>query len=190
MPERTVAWDIDDCVIATNLNNVFGTPVDVAGIISMQGTVRVKSGEQPGDGGIYSVVSKIIGGTLTFSFADLQSWDVLGILTGRSAESSGSPAALALPLDTRQFPFFALSGRTQLDDGLGELHIFMPKIKITSDFQFGLADNAFVVPEFQGTFIPAPNITRAGKPVVIVPVRYSSTVATNIPPTGLPLIVA
>lgn len=191
MPTRTVAWDIDKAVIASlNSSDVPQSLVNVNGVVSVQAEVRVKSGEQAGDGSIYSVVSKAIGGTLTFQFADLQGFEVMEILTGQAPESSGSPQGLTQVLTSKQFPYFYLGGKTLLDDGTGNLHVHVLKAKITGNFSIGLADGAFVVPQFQCTFVPSTYVKRGGRNALIVPIRYATDVDFAIPPTSLPLVVA
>jgi hypothetical protein len=188
---RTVAWDIEDAIIApVDVNDEPGDAVPVNGIVSVQAEIRVKSGEQPGDGQIYSVLAKAIAATLTFQFADMQGFETIEVLTGLPPESSGSPQALALPITGRQYPFFMIAGKTFIDDGVGNFHIWVLKCKITSNFSIGLADGAFVVPQFTATGVPSSYIRRGGRNVIALPVRYPTDVALAIPPTSVPLVVA
>jgi hypothetical protein len=188
--ERTVAWDIDSMVLATLTGDSPGTAVVAKGAVSAQLEARMKSGEQPGDGGLYSVVSKMMSGTLTLSFADWQDFSVVQILTGFPPESSGSPQGLALPLGGKPFPYFYCAAKTFLDDGVGNFHVHMLKCKITGNFQIGIADNAFVIPSFTATLVSSGYIKRAGKNQFGVVVRYPTDVALAVPPTSVPLIVA
>lgn len=190
MPTRTVAWDIDDAIIAAvDGNDEPGDAIPVNGIVSVGAELRIKSGEQPGDGQIYSVVSKAIAATLTFSFADWQDFSVIEALTGLPPESSGSPQALTMPITGRQFPFFMIAGKTFLDDGVGNFHIWLFKCKITSNFAIGLTDAGFVVPQFTATAVPSTYIQRGGRNVIALPVRYPTDVDLEIPPVSVPLVV-
>jgi hypothetical protein len=191
MPTRTVAWDIEDAIIApVDVDDNPGTAVPVEGIVSIQAEIRVKSGEQPGDGQVYSVLSKITAASLQMSMGDLQGFEVIEVLTGQPPESSGSPQALLNPMTGRQFPFFLIAGKTFIDDGVGNFHVWVLKAKITSNFSIGLADGAFVVPQFTATAIPSRYVKRQGRNVVVLPIRYPSDVALAIPPVSVPLIRA
>lgn len=188
MPLRTVAWDIEDAIIApVDADDNPGTAVPIEGIVSIQAEVRVKSGEQPGDGAIYSVVSKSVGANLTLQMADLQDFGVIATMTGQPAESSGSPLVYTNPVTTRQYPYFLIAGKTFLDDGVGSFHVWVLKAKITGNFALGLADGAFVVPQFTATAVPSLYMTRQTRKVIIFPARYTTDVALAIPPTGIPL---
>lgn len=191
MPVRTVAWDIEDGILApVDVDDQPGTAVPIDGIVSIQAEVRIKSGEQPGDGQIYSVMSKAIAATLTVQFADLQDFAVIAAMTGQPAESSGSPYVYTNPVTGRQFPFFMIAGKTFIDDGTGNFHIWVLKAKITGNFSIGLADGAFVVPQFTATAVPSRYMTRQSRNVIMLPVRYTTDVALAIPPTGVPLVRA
>jgi len=191
MPTRTVAWDIEDAIIApVDVDDTPGTAVPIEGIVSIQAEVRVKSGEQPGDGQIYSVMAKAIAATLTVQFADLQDFSVIATMTGQPAESSGSPLVHTNPVTGKQYPFFLIAGKTFLDDATGTFHVWVLKAKITGNFSIGIADNAFVVPQFQATAVPSNYITRQGRKVILFPARYTTDVALAIPPTGIPLLRA
>jgi hypothetical protein len=191
MPTRTLAWDIDSMIIAAlNSSDVPQTPVTVRGAVSMQAEVRVKSGEQPGDGGIYGVASKPVAVTMTIQFADLQAFEPIEVMTGIAPESSGSPQALTQVVNSKPYPFFYMAGKTFLDDGIGSLHILVLKAKITGNFSIGLADGAFVVPQFTATAVLSQYIQRGGRNTLMLPVRYPSDVALAIPPTSVPLVVA
>lgn len=189
MPTRTVPWDIDSMIVAPidPVTDAPGTAVVCRGTVSSSVEVRVKSGEQPGDGGIYAVVSKNIGGTFVGQFADLQDYSVLAVMMGLDPESSGNPNALILPHTTKPFPYFYGAARTYLEDGVGTFHMLMLKMKITSNFSYNIADGGFVLPQFTCTMVPSNYITRNGKPVITVPVRYAADVALAIPPVSVPL---
>lgn len=185
---RTVAWDIDQAAIAVNNGDgTFGTVLGLRGIVTLTFNVRVKSAEQMGGGQIFSVMSKVIGGGGTISFADHQEFAVMSILTGAARESSGS-TIISQALGGEYMPWFALWGRTYLEDAVGTYEIFVPRVKITSDFAVGFADNAFVIPEIQFTAVPDPNVTRSSVPKVLVQGRRSAAVAvTTFPPIGMPV---
>ena len=182
----TVPWDIDEMVICSNINNVFGAIYTMQGAVKGTLEARVKSGEQMGGGGIYSVVSKMIGGTVTLQVADMQGFDALPILLGGDQESSDDEDIIVFPFGEKPIPFFSMATKTFLDDGEGNFVIFVPKLKITGNFTYSIADNEFSVPEFTATAVKS-HITRAGKKKFAFPMRYSADTALTIPPTGLAL---
>lgn len=189
---RTVAWDINDAVIAANNGDgTFGSPVNVQGVVSVSITVNIKSGEQMGDGGVYSVLSKATKGTVKFQFADQQSFAVLQIIRNKTKGIYGSnPTVHHMGIGLEPFPYFALAGQTYQDDGSETFNLFMPKIKVTSDFDFAIAENSFVLPEFTCTAVADSNWTRAGIPQIVFPFEYPDATALTIPPTNLPKVVA
>jgi hypothetical protein len=194
MPQdtRTVAWDINNAVIAANNGDgTFGSAIDVKGVVSVAVTINIKSGEQMGDGGVYSVLSKATKGTVKFQFADQQSFAVLQVIRNKTKGIYGSnPTVQHMGIGTEQFPYFALAGQTYQDDGTETFNVFMPNIKVTSDFDFAIAENSFVLPEFTCTAVPDSNWTRAGFPQIAILFEYPDSTALTIPPTNLPKVVA
>jgi len=183
---RTVAWDIDEMVICSNINGVFGPIYTVLGPVSGQLEAEMKSGRQMGGGSVYSVVSKMIAGNVTLQFADAQGFDALPILLGGDQESSDGEDIVAFPFGGAHTPFFAMAVKTFLDDGIGNFVIFVPKLKVTGNFTYAVRDNEFSVPEFTATAVSS-HITRGGKRQFAFPMRYTVDTALTIPPTGLAL---
>jgi hypothetical protein len=186
---RTVAWDIESMIVAPlTSGDTPGTGIQVAGAVSASLEARIKSGEQPGDGGLYAVVAKMIGGTVTMQFTDLQGYEVIQAMTGWIPESSGTPQGLALPMGDKPFGYFYAAAKTSLDDGAGNLHMLLLKGKITGNFTLNVADGGFVVPQFTATLVRSNYIKRNGRGIFALPVRYASDVALAIPPTSVPLV--
>ncbi len=189
---RTVAWDIEDAVVALNNGDgTFGSVVNVKGVIQLRTTFNIKSGEQAGDGSVYSVVSKAIKATTVFSFADQQQFAVLEVLRNKTKGNYGStPNVRHMGIGSEVFPYFALCGQAYQDDGAETFNIIIPRMKITSDFEFAFADNSFIIPEFTCTAVPDAYWTRGGRPQIAVLWEYEDATALTIPPTNVPLVVA
>lgn len=188
---RTVVWDIEDAVVALNNGDgTFGTPVNVKGVVSLNLTFNVKTGEQNGDGNVYSVVSKATKASISFSFADQQQFAVLEVLRNKTKGNYGStPNVRHMGIGSEPFPYFALCGQAYQDDGAETFNVLLPKVKITGDFSFAFADGAFIVPEFPCTAIADEYWTRSGKPQIGILWEYEDATALTIPPTNVPKVV-
>jgi hypothetical protein len=183
---RIVAWDIDSAVIATNNGDgTWGTNYPVKGVISVQMELEMKSGEQPGDGILYAILSKVYAGNGTFQFVNQENFSVIASIIGSTVESSGGDFT---NLFGRNYaPYFSLCGRTYLDDAVGDYQIWIPKLKVTEGFSIGIADNEFVLPEFTARAVVDEYVTRNSVPQIAVLRANAVARAAQIPMLGVAL---
>lgn len=130
--------------------NSYGTAHSVLGAQNMGVTIVYESDEARGDDAVLDRHSKIISVTVTMQEAtvDLSLWS---ILTGATLISSAAYYDVMHEEDD-ETPYVALAGRIVGSGGNGDLHIFIPKAKISASPQFNATQDAYVFPsyEFQG----------------------------------------
>jgi hypothetical protein len=184
---RTVAWDIEDAKMAiNNLNGTWGTNYDIPGVVSVQMEVEVKSGEQPGDGILYAVRSKVYAGTATVQFADLNSFQQFEVMMNQNRESSGDDMVFHQGQGDN-FGYFSICGQTFIE-GTGDFQIWVPRLIITENYSIGIADGEFVVPEISCRAIVEQYVTRnSGKPRLYFLRRNGTARDTQIPMLGVAL---
>ena len=189
---RTVVFGLKQAVIAlNNLNGTWGTPIRVKGVVSASVTNRTESGEQMGDDGVYSVIGKSLAATVQLTFADLQGFDVISVMTGNVVTTTSSNTKHMGMSAGDYYPYFSMCAQATMDDGIQLFNLWIPKMKITSDFNYDMQNGSFIVPAFSCTAIGDEFVTRRSRPVIVLPFEYSvNNIALTIPPTNVPLVVA
>lgn len=140
MSDRPITFGIADALIATwNGTGEYGDAIDVPHINMMNATVRVLSAEGTGDDRIVAVASRIIAGTVQMRMTAVP-LNVLEIIYGVDLVSVGADATLTetLPIMAGQrLPWFGVVGQGLEEESLGDILMFAPKCKVTSDIQLG-----------------------------------------------------
>lgn len=130
--------------------NSYGTAHAVKGAQNMGVTIVYETDEARGDDAVLDRHSKPISVTVTMQEAtvDLSLWS---ILTGGTLISSADYYDV-MHAEDDETPYVALAGRIVGSGGVGDLHIFIPKAKISASPQFNATQDAYVFPsyEFQG----------------------------------------
>lgn len=151
--DHLITYTITDLkVIAYSGGTLGSTLVDLPGIRSCQITVGNEAVELRGDNRVLSVVDQ--GNTLEWQFEaggmDLEALEV--ILGGTAADTGVSPAEIrTLQIDGDDpRPYFGFVGVAPADDGVGDLHIFVPKAKATGNFEVTAQDQEFATPTISG----------------------------------------
>jgi hypothetical protein len=113
----------------------YGTVRDVYGKVSIQVDARLINAVREGDGKRLAAVTRIVGGTVTLEFAanNLQLFaDMLGLtysVTGSTPNQVGK-----LQFYNSSLPYFGFIAGADDDNGLeNAFHVWIPKLKITSD---------------------------------------------------------
>lgn len=126
----------DAKVAAYNGTDDYGTAVDVPSIQMLNTDIRVLSGELEGDDQITDSHAQVIGGMVRMRFGSL-SIAALEVLLGIDSSPSGSTPDQVDQLKISggdNMPYVGISGKIAATQGDGDLHVFIPKCKITSDF--------------------------------------------------------
>lgn len=129
----------------------YGTAYDLIAIDNFEITVNVASAELPGDGGIVDIFSRATKLTIKakFGFHDLAA---LSAITGQSLSSTASYDHIKL--DTIKMPYFGMAFEMEHSDGNGNTVVFIPKMKIVSDFvSFSAGQVAYVTNEVTATAV-------------------------------------
>lgn len=130
--------------------NSYGAVHTVLGAQNMGLTIVYETDEARGDDSVLDRYSKVISVTVTMQEAtvDLSLWS---ILTGATLLSNSDYYDVMHDEDD-ETPYVALAGRVVGSGGNGDLHVFVPKAKISNSPQFNATQDAYVFPsyEFQG----------------------------------------
>jgi hypothetical protein len=135
-----VTFGIQDCKVAPRDGvDDYGTAVDVPFIQMMNITMRVISAEGTGDDRIVAVASRVIAGQGQCRMQGVP-LAALAVITGMTLASEGTTPdeidTLPIVAGTR-LPAFGIVGQGLAEEGLGDLTLFVPNAKITSDVTLG-----------------------------------------------------
>lgn len=135
-----VTFGIQDAKVATRDGlNDYGTAVDVPYIQMMNVTMRVISAEGTGDDRIVAVASRVIAGQGQCRMQGV-SLEALEVVTGMTLAEEGDPPneikTLPIVAGTR-LPAFGIIGQGLEEEGMGDVLLFTPNAKITSDVTLG-----------------------------------------------------
>lgn len=144
-------FGVQDCKIATwNDSDDYEDEVDVPSVQMVGHTLQFTSAQLEGDDRITATASIAIGGQITFRFGSLNI-DALEVMLGQSPVSSDSAPNRVKQIKIaggNNMPYFGLCAQAVAAEGDGDTHIFIPKCKITDDFQIAQAEyGAFIIPE-------------------------------------------
>ncbi|MEM4406013.1 MAG: hypothetical protein QXS68_03115 [Candidatus Methanomethylicaceae archaeon] len=110
------------------------------------------------------------------------SLEALEVLTGKSIQSYGSAQggnrANLLKVDALNFPYFGICGKAVGAEG-GELHVFVPMVKIREGFTVSAEYGRFAIPEVTATAVPDPAI---GDNIIWL-IQYEQATNVSLPPT-------
>jgi len=181
-----LSYGLRDCKVAiNNLDGTFGTAVDVPSVALYVANLQTVNAQLEGDDSITATAARIISAQVTFRFgsADL---DLLAILTGQSVDNSGTTPNRRRQLDISalRLPYFGISGKADAEEGAGDNHIFVPKVKITEGFEIRLEYNTFAAPEITAVAVGDINFLDSGSLASIIQVvQYEALTAVALPPT-------
>ena len=130
--------------------NSYGPAYDIWGARDMSLTLEVESDQQEGDDVVLDRYTKIV--SVTFSFEQAATdLELIDILSGGTLVSGAAYEDLVIGEDDN-VPFVAMAGRVVASDAANDLHVFVPKAKISGGLQLQAQYGQYMVPsaEFQG----------------------------------------
>lgn len=172
----TYLFGIRDCKIAAwNNPENYGIEYDLDAISMMSVALNTISGTLEGDDEIKDVHAKVISATVRcrFAFTDL---NVYATLTGGTVVDS--PTVDRLAFDTSNLPYFALCAKIDHTSGLGDTHIFIPKMKVTEGFEISAEYGRYSTPELTMTAVREGSLWK-----VVNVLEHATAQAVTIPPT-------
>lgn len=155
---QTYHRGIRDLKVATWIGeNSYGTAYDVKGARNMSVTWVTESDELRGDDVVLDRYSNIVAVTVTIEQAAVD-LEVMDMLLGGTLESNADYEDLVIDENSTP-PFVALAGRIVGSGGTADLHILVPKAKISGNLELSAQLDTYMLPgaEFQGVYEGAVN---------------------------------
>jgi len=169
-------------IAAWNSTNNYGAAVDVPSVQMMGSILQVVSAQLEGDDTITATASRAIGGEVRLRFGSV-SMAALEVLLGNTSTASGVASTQQDHLKVQgadNMPYFGICGKALAEEGIGDLHVFLPKCRITSNVELAsLQYGQFAIPEMT---VQAVDDATYG---VINLVEHETAVAVAIPPTNI-----
>ncbi len=130
--------------------NSYGTAYDVLGAREMTVEWVMTSDMLEGDDVVLDRYSKVTSVTLRLSQASVD-LNVLDLLMGGTLVSNASYEDFFIG-ETDEVPYVAIAGRVVGSGGGSDLHLFIPKAKLSGNLQYQAQLNQYLIPgaEFQG----------------------------------------
>lgn len=137
-------------IAAWTAENNYGTAYDILGARNMSITWVMESDELRGDDVVLDRYSKIVSVTVNIEQAAVD-LAVIDMLMGGTLVSNASYEDLSMG-EADEVPFVALAGRVVGSGGLADLHIFVPKAKMSGNLELAAQLDTYMLPtaEFQG----------------------------------------
>lgn len=151
MASKTIHRGLRDLKLAAwTAENSYGTAMDVYGAREMTVELVVESDQLEGDDVVIDRYTKIIAVNFSWAMGSVD-LELLDVLIGGTLVSNGDYEDLRIGEDD-SVPYVAMAGRVVGSDAAHDLHIFVPKAKISGNVQYQAQYGAYMIPqaEFQG----------------------------------------
>ncbi len=160
----------------------YGTAVDVPSVQLYGAILSIVSAQLEGDDQITATAARAIGGESRLRFGSV-SIAALEILLGNVSVVSGvTPNAQdeLRVVGGDNMPYFGICGKALAEEGAGDLHVFLPKVRIMQDVELAtLQYGQFAIPELTVT-----GVTDASYGIINL-IEHETTVDVAIPPVGI-----
>lgn len=125
----------------------YGTEYLIRGARRMSVTLVVESDELRGDDVVLDRYTKIVSATVEVEEAtvDLTAYDMM---TGSTLVSNADYEDVKIS-ESEEVPYIAVAGRVVGSGGIGDLHIFLPKCKMSGNLALNAQLDTFVLPGAQ-----------------------------------------
>lgn len=176
-------FGLTDAKVATwNATDDYGTAVDIPSVQLMGAMLRILSAQLTGDDKITATAARAIGGESQVRFGSV-SIAALEVLLGNNSTSSGSSPNRQDHLKVSggdNMPYFGICGKALAEEGVGDLHVFLPKVKIISDVTLAQMEyGQFAIPELT---VDAVDDATYG---IINLIEHEAAAVIAIPPTNI-----
>lgn len=176
-------FGLNDCKIANWVaTNSYGTAVDVPSVQLMGAILRILSAQLEGDDQITATAARAIGGQSQLRFGSV-SIAALEVILGNASTPSATTPNQQDHLKVSggdNMPYFGICGKALAEEGTGDLHVFLPKVRVTSDITLAsLEYGAFAIPEFT---VEAVSDATFG---IINLIEHETAANVVIPPTNI-----
>lgn len=166
-------------VAAYNATNDYGTEVDVPSVQMMGAVLQQIAAQLEGDDSITDSGASAIGGEVRIRFGSV-SIAALEVILGNASTASGAVQDHLKVSGGDTMPYFGICGKVNATVGSGDLHIFLPKVKIMQDVELASAEyGQYIIPEMTAQAV---DDTTFG---IINLIEHSTVAAVAIPPTNI-----
>lgn len=181
-----VVAGLQDASVATWINTAgvtsYGALTDVMSVQVASTNLRVVTAELTGDDRITATMSRMIGGSINMRFAG-KLLEVLAVVLGYAPTVTGitpSRVQQMMLFGGKRSPYFGMIGQGLAEEGLGDMLVFIPKAKVTSDITLtSMGYGEFQVAEFTASAVDDQDYG------IINLIRRETTGAYTMPPAGI-----
>ena len=175
-------FGLEDVKIAVwNSAGSYGDEVDVPSVQMYGAILKIVSAQLEGDDQITASAARAVGGESRIRFGSV-SIAALEVLLGNDSTASGSTPTAQDELRMiggDNMPYFGICGKALAEEGSGDLHVFLPKVRIMQDVELAtLQYGQFAIPELT---VAAISDSSYG---IINLIEHETATTVVIPPTG------
>lgn len=180
-----LVYGLRDAKVAVNdLDGTFGTAIDVPSVQLFVSNLQTVNAQLEGDDRITASASRIISAQVQIRFGSID-LDILELITGGTLDESGSTPnqRRQLNISNRRLPYFGICGKADAEEGSGDTHIFVPKLKIMEGFELRMEYNVFAIPEITAMAVGDDNfLDEDSLPSIVQIVQYETARSVVLPP--------
>jgi hypothetical protein len=173
-------FGLEDVKIAAyNATDDYGSEVDIPSVQLMGTVMQVVAARLEGDDKITDSHAQIIGGQVRLRFGGV-SMAALEVLLGIASTASGAVQDHLKLSGGDNMPYFGICGKVAATQGSGDLHVFLPKVKIMEDVTLAQAEYGnYIIPEVSAQAVDDDTYG------VINLIEHATATAIAIPPTNI-----
>lgn len=167
-------FDVEECKIAAwTSTGVYGTAYAVEAISQFSVGMQTTNAQLEGNARVVDVHARQTVGQVTarFAFSDREVYEVM---TGATTETvSGTPYT---SFSDQNRPYFGICAKSDLTNGDGCTHFFVPKAKVMEEFTISMAYGEYITPEITMMAV------KDGEYGIMQTYEYDSQVDISLPP--------
>jgi len=173
-------FGLEDVKVAVyNATDDYGSAVDIPSVQLMGTEMQTVSAQLEGDDKITDSHAQIIGGAVRLRFGSV-SMAALEVILGIASTASGAVQDHLKLSGGDDMPYFGICGKMSATVGSGDLHVFLPKVKIMENVTLAQAEyGQYIIPE-----VAAQAVDDATYGVINL-IEHSTDTAIAIPPTNI-----
>lgn len=169
-------------VAVWNGDGTYGTAVDVPSVQMMGAILKIISAQLEGDDQITATAARAVSGETRLRFGSV-SIAALEVMLGNTSVTSGASPNRQDALTVEggdNMPYFGICGKALAEEGAGDLHVFLPKVRIMQDVELAsLQYGQFAIPE-----ITVAAVSDADYGIVNL-IEHETATDVALPPVGL-----